>query len=130
MAQPLETTTYSLVAKDSSGCVRVVEKKVLIQKNRSVYIPTAFSPSNNLNEFFVVFGGQDVRYLKALRIYNRWGSLMFDVSGDLKTGIPDFGWNGQFNGEPMPAGIYLYEAEVEFLDGEKLPYRGEVYLMR
>lgn len=130
MAQPLESTTYSLVAQDSSGCVHVDEKTIQIQKNRSVYIPNAFSPDNYTNDFFVVFGGQDVRYLRSLRIYNRWGSLMFEVSGDLKPSVPDFGWNGEFNGETMPSGIYLYEVEVEFLDGDVLPYQGEVYLIR
>lgn len=130
MAEPLETTTYSLVATDSTGCVQVDEKTVLIQKNRSVYIPSAFSPGNSPNDFFVVFGGQDVKFLRTLRIFNRWGSLMFEVKGDLKPNIPDFGWNGQFKGEPMPAGVYLYEVEVEFLDGELLPYTGDVYLMR
>lgn len=131
MAQPMQTTTYSIVATDSSGCVMADELTIWIQKNRSVYIPTAFSPDGTgFNDSFVVFGGQDVRSLKTLRIYNRWGNLLIERQGNFALNQPEFGWNGEFEGHPMPPDTYLYEVEIEFLDGEILPYWGEVYLIR
>ena len=38
------------------------------------------------------------------------------------------GWNGEFRGQPVNPGVYVYLVEVEFKDGVKVKYTGDVTL--
>ena len=40
------------------------------------------------------------------------------------------GWDGTFKGEVMDAGVYVYYAEIEFIDGERKLYKGDVTLLK
>ncbi|HMG69416.1 MAG TPA: gliding motility-associated C-terminal domain-containing protein, partial [Chitinophagaceae bacterium] len=62
--------------------------------------------------------------LVRLKIYNRWGQLVFTTS------IASKGWDGNFNGSPQPAGIYAYYLELKGLSGHKLNQKGTVLLIR
>ena len=66
-----------------------------------------------------------------MQVYNRWGELMYErkdflpVFGDLGEG-----WDGRFRGDYVNPGVYIYVAEVTFLDGRVLLYRGDVTVVR
>jgi gliding motility-associated-like protein len=68
-----------------------------------LFIPNAFTPGNadDLNNTFQVKGVG----IKAYRIviYDRWGQEVFS-STDLT-----HSWDGTFNGEPSPQGMYSYK---------------------
>jgi gliding motility-associated-like protein len=49
---------------------------------------------------FQVFG-KNINLVR-LQIFNRWGEKVFD-SPDINTG-----WNGDYNGSPQEAGVYVY----------------------
>jgi len=40
-----------------------------------------------------------------------------------------FGWDGTTNGAPAPPGVYVYIAEVEFVDGSRKKITGDVLLV-
>ena len=40
------------------------------------------------------------------------------------------GWNGEANNNLMNPAVFVYAAEVEFIDGVTLIYRGDVSLVR
>jgi gliding motility-associated-like protein len=68
-------------------------------------LPNAFTPGAAQNlEFKVLHLGRAT--LKRFRIYNRWGNMLFEAK-DIA-----HGWDGNFNGEPQPAGVYVYEVEA------------------
>lgn len=67
-----------------------------------VYIPNAFTPNaDGLNDRFRIGGGATLQDF-SMKIFNRWGKQVFE------TNDPRNGWNGSFNGEPQPAGNYVY----------------------
>ncbi len=86
-------------------------------------IPSAFSPNGDgINDVFRVQGfgvvGMD------MRIFNRWGQLVFegrDVSQ---------GWDGKFRGVLQPMDVYAYTVTVEFSDGTHATRTGSVTLIR
>ena len=43
---------------------------------------------------------------------------------------PDFGGDGQFNGRALNTGVYVFMAEIEFIDGLTEVFKGDVMLMR
>jgi gliding motility-associated-like protein len=89
-----------------------------------IYFPTAFTPNGDFlnDELRVPWANRNK--LVRLRIYNRWGELVFSTT------ITGKGWNGNFKGIPQPAGIYAYYLEMQGLSGHKQDQKGTVLLIR
>lgn len=69
---------------------------------QSVYVPNAFSPNDDgLNDGFipVLYGYEDVKDYK-LRIFNRWGEIIFETSN------PDIKWTGNWINYKAFLGVY------------------------
>ena len=89
-----------------------------------IYFPTAFTPNGDfLNEQLRVPWANRNKLVR-LRIYNRWGEIVFS------TAIAAKGWDGKFKGRPQPAGVYVYYLEMQGLSGHKLDQKGTVLLIR
>lgn len=105
--------------------------RVKVDKTRRVYFPTAFSPNGDgINDDFGIFGGADVREIRGLEIYNRYGQLVFR-RGPHMPNTQQNNWSGQSTtGEELPPGPYIYWAEILFVDGQVEIFKGEVSLLR
>jgi len=56
-------------------------------------------------------------------VYARSGTRVFQQQNfDLQEGI---GWDGTFNREILNADVFIYFAEVEFIDGGKEMFKGD-----
>ncbi len=117
--------------KNSIGCDSTVRLRLdYIYYN--VFIPNAFRPNDDgLNERFTLFTNADGREIRSLEIWNRWGELLFrrDHFPPNQLGGAD-GWDGNFRGELAPPGVYVWRAEVEFVDGRVLVFSGDLTLLR
>ncbi len=130
VANPVRTTTYTITVTDESGCTATDEVTVTVVKARQVYIPNAFSPNaDGRNDNFTVYAGPGVRLIRELKVFNRWGGLVFENDNFLPND-PNFGWDGLIRGEPAQVGVYAYYAVVEYLDGETLLFEGDVSVVR
>lgn len=132
-AYSFNNVTYTLTVVDSFGCSGVGSVTVNIDPNRNVYIPNIFIPANpnGLNDHFNVNVGLGVETVNFMRVYDRWGELMYEREGF----FPDNdnfgeGWDGRFNGKFVNPGVYVYLIEVRFLDERVLLYRGDVTVVR
>jgi gliding motility-associated-like protein len=86
-------------------------------------LPTAFSPNGDgKNDIFIV-RGVNVKEMD-LRIYNRWGQLVFQ-SHDVNKG-----WDGRFNGQDAPVEAYAFVLSVVFKNSETFQKQGNVTLLR
>lgn len=127
---PLETTLYQLTATDANGCVASDWVRITVDETVEVYIPSAFSPNQDgVNDRLFIFSGPGVRIVHRFQIYNRWGDRLYEAA-DFAPNDPTYGWDGNFRGEPMNAGIYVYYAEIETITGQQLLLKGELTLMR
>jgi gliding motility-associated-like protein len=75
--------------------------EVLSEQEPKVYLPNAFTPMgiNNMFKPVIVFvGSEGYDFL----IYDRWGQLIY------RSGNPDDAWDGKFNGQYVPQGVYVY----------------------
>ena len=127
-AVPLETTAYTLAVGDEDGCSATATVLVRVDRNRNVFIPTAFSPNNDaVNDQLQIFTGPGVAAIESMSIYDRWGELVYEEF-DLPTSSfgQTVGWSGDFKGEKVEAGVYVYIAEIRFLDGKEFTYKGSV----
>jgi gliding motility-associated-like protein len=126
-------TTYFVQVWDSAGCLALKKIFVDVDNKRNVYIPNVFSPNQDgRNEDFKIFTGQGVRAIRSARVFNRWGELMVEINNPLLDTDGTFIWNGEFRGQLMEPGVYVYMAEILFEDAPDKPliYRGDLTLLR
>jgi gliding motility-associated-like protein len=129
MSKPIYTITYAVTGIDSAGCRATDSVKVTIAKPRFVLVPTAFTPNDdNVNDVLAVRGKSGTK-VNVFRIYDRWGELLYEA---LNFNINDAstGWNGNFKGQPMTSGLYVWYIEAEYIDGAKEILKGHTTLMR
>lgn len=127
----VEPTTYTLTIVDVNGCSATAQVFVDIDQNRNVYIPNVFSPNGDgINDKFQVFTGLGVSRINTFRVYDRWGELMFEEKEILPSNDGTVGWDGEFRGQRMKPGMFVYAVEVEFIDGRELLYKGDFTLLK
>ncbi|MFT6019674.1 MAG: gliding motility-associated-like protein [Saprospiraceae bacterium] len=128
---PTGTTIYELTVTDTtSSCTATAQQRVEVLLKRDVYIPNAFSPNGDgYNDFFYVNAGPEVARVNSFRIYNRWGAAIYEMT-DIPANDVRNGWDGRFKGENVENGVYIYVAEIEFIDGELLEYEGDVTVVK
>ena len=130
VATPYNTTSYRIVASNAGNCLAFDDIKITILCDRNnIFIPNAFTPNaDNLNDRFFVLG-PGLQAIKSLRVYNRWGHLVFERQYfDANNG--SLGWDGTFKGQKEPPGIYSYTAEIICGDGGIYSVNGSVTLIR
>jgi gliding motility-associated-like protein len=130
-AKPGISTTYSVeVTAENGGCTDRDSLFLEVVVVRNVYVPTAFSPDENgVNDWFSVFGGSGVVGIKDFKVFTRWGELVFERQ-DFAPNFENLGWDGTFRGKKMPPDVFTWYAEISFLDGVNLQYKGDVSLLR
>jgi len=129
-AGPILTSTYTLTASDENGCQAEDAITIFIDKKRRVYVPNAFTPDDDgINDYITIYADSDVVAVKSFRIFDRWGNLLF-FNGPFQPNNESHGWDGEFKGKPMNAGVYVYFAEIEFVDGQVETFKGDVSLLR
>ncbi|MBK9271207.1 MAG: gliding motility-associated C-terminal domain-containing protein [Saprospiraceae bacterium] len=131
IATPQQTTTYTLKLTDSNGCEIEDQFTIFVKvPEADVYIPNVFSPNGDgVNEFFeVTFRFPDKSQLLVMRIFDRWGSLVFEQTGN---GIGDqVKWDGTTKGRDLLPGVYTYALQF-ITEGNEPQWRhGDITIIR
>lgn len=131
MLRPFESNLVKvLVTDESTGCTASDAIFLTVDKLTRLYVPTAFSPNGDgHNDAFMFYGGKGVLQIISLSVFNRQGSLVYQI----KNALPEdelSGWDGKFNGKDLLPGIYVFAAELELLNGTKEWVKGDVLLVR
>ena len=122
--------SYNLLVSNEWGCQDSAEVQIVIDNEKLLYAPNAFSPNNDgINDYFELFPGCGVLEIKGLLIFDRWGNQVFEV------GILDYQnqlqlWDGSVNGENAAPGSYLWRTEIELIDGTLKQLSGNVMILR
>jgi gliding motility-associated-like protein len=128
--KPMKTTKYEVFAESMTGCKVSDAVWVYVDKQRKVYVPTAFSPNgDNINDSFTIYGGNDVAKISNFKVYDRWGNLIYEQP-TLESGDEAMGWQGTYRNYMANEGVYLYSAEILFIDGKSETIKGDVKLMK
>ena len=112
-----------LYAYNKSGCPDTVCKPVAARVLPLLDVPNAFTPNNDgANDKVFVRGFGIVSML--WRIYNRWGTLVYE-SRDKNQG-----WDGRYKGSPQPMEVYHYTLDVIYYDNNTFQKKGDITLIR
>jgi gliding motility-associated-like protein len=112
--------------KESIGECSITDS-IWIKRDCYLNIPNSFSPGGDgLNDYFLPreLLSSGLKTFK-MNIYNRWGENIFST-----TSIDGRGWDGMYNGEQQPMGVYVYVIEVEYANAIRKNYTGNVTLIR
>jgi gliding motility-associated-like protein len=131
IAKPLETTTFSVEAKDTvSNCTVKDDIRVVVKSCASMFAPTSFSPNGDgRNDYFTLFASGCVQKVKKMLVFNRWGALVFSKENFTPNNEQD-GWDGSFSGNPLASDVYTYLFELELNTGKTEKIWGDVTLMK
>lgn len=120
---------FRLTATDAFGCQTKGQILVVVEKNRKVFVPTAFSPNGDGNNDLLLVHGQSTTRVLTFRLFDRWGELLYE-GADFPLNDPASGWDGNFRGQPMDPGVYVWVLEVEYRDGVREVFKGNTTLIR
>ncbi|MCH8330978.1 MAG: gliding motility-associated C-terminal domain-containing protein [Bacteroidetes bacterium] len=114
-----------LTIENEAGCPDTISKRIFVYPESFIKLPTAFTPNNDgeNDELKMFFAG--ILELEILRIYNRWGELVFETNNLEDT------WDGTFRGKPQDTGTYVYYLVGRPADSdEKIFQKGNITLIR
>jgi gliding motility-associated-like protein len=96
----------------------------LCAANPVLFIPDAFSPNGDgINDIFLPKG--EVETSQSMTIYDTWGAVVF------QTDTPQNGWDGTYNGTPLPVGPYPYRIMIRNAStGKEFIRRGIIQLIK
>lgn len=98
---PSQTTTYCATVTANTGCISNTCIEIIVVSESTLYIPNVFTPNGDgVNDVYYTPGQNLVDY--DLKIFNRWGQMLFHSTDPLK------GWDGNFGGKIIPDGTYVY----------------------
>ncbi len=117
------TLVFSLLAENFSGCHDSISYIGYVFEKSRVFVPTAFTPNGDgLNDSFgIKYYGFSEAFV---RIYNRWNIPI------LETNDINFRWDGTYQGNIAPPGIYFYQIVIKDPSGYEEKVNGEFTLLR
>lgn len=130
IATPKMETVYTVKVSNQWGCTAA--DTLLVKLNCSsgqVHIPAAFTPNNDGKNDVFYIAGSGVKIIKYLRIYNRWGEVMFEHT-NFAIDDRSTGWDGRYKGQAVGTGTYVYLAEMECSSGELFTRKGTVTVIQ
>ncbi len=125
----INTFTATVTVSDESGCTGKDFINVSVIEDNVIQVPTGFTPDGDrINDLLNVFGGPEIEVIK-FTVYSQWGNKIYEES-NFKTNDINIGWDGTHNGNPVPAGSYVWTAEFLLSSGRKEFASGQTTLIR
>ncbi len=126
---PEYTREYTIEIFAQNGCTTKGHILLLVNRQVSVYIPSAFSPNGDqINDVLMVYGkAGSIKEVKRFEVFNRWGA---QVHGAYNFQVNDetAGWDGLLNNETLNQAVFAWLVEIELLDGSREVLSGDVLL--
>ena len=130
VSTPKASIVYTLTAFNNDGCKASDTIQLRLACASSlVFIPTAFSPNNDLlNERFTITGS-GIKAIKSILIFSRHGKIIFERK-NIAINDRNNSWDGSINGEPASTGAYVYVLQAVCESGEVFDFKGTVIVVR
>jgi gliding motility-associated-like protein len=129
-ARPKETTTYTATAVNAGGCKSKDDVTIFVVCNgNNIFLPNTFTPNGDgKNDVFYPRGG-GLFTIKTLRIFNRWGEVMYEKS-NFNANDASAGWNGTYKGRVLTPDVYVYTIDVLCDNNTVMTLKGNIALLQ
>ena len=128
--KPITNTDYTISVKNPGGCRAEDRISIFVICNgANVFMPNTFSPNGDgVNDIFYP-RGTGIFKIRNLRIYNRWGQLVFE-NNSFNANDASMGWNGTFKGAKLNADVFDYTIDIICENNSVLIYKGNIALIQ
>ena len=122
------TKTYRVTITDlNTGCTVTALKRINVFevncREPDIFIPTAFSPNDDLTNDVLFVRGVNIRELE-FQLFNRWGELVFETTEINK------GWDGTYKGKRVDPGVFAFQIKAVCYDGQEYVDKGNITLLK
>jgi gliding motility-associated-like protein len=122
-------TTVYYVTETLLGCEGASSEVMITINMCDITMPTAFTPDGDgVNETWQILDLDVVYPDNVVRIYNRWGNLIFEHDSSAEGPYSSSQWDGTYNGEALPVGSYYFA--IEFNNEDKETSTGTVTILK
>lgn len=123
---PIKQQEYTVRITTEAGCVTVDTVLVRVFPDRNIYLPEGFTPDGDGRNDRLYPIPVGIREIRTFRVYNRWGTLLYDNrNANISTG-----WDGTYLGIAQPMESYVWVAEGIDVDGKFIRRTGNTILIR
>ncbi len=124
VATPNTTTNYTLTVTELNGCVSSDNVLVTVIPY-CVKVMNAFTPNGDgINDRWLVTNGAACTKQIIAKVFNRYGELVY--SNDNYNND----WDGKYKGKPVADGTYYYVLQYRLINGNSIPVKGDVTILR
>lgn len=124
IAKPSTTTTYTLTVVDNNGCTSVDDVLVTVIPY-CVKPMNAFTPNGDgFNDRWLVTSGGACTQQVIAKVFNRYGELVYSNENYNND------WDGTYKGKPVADGTYYYSIQFRLINGNSIPLKGDVTILR
>ena len=104
---PTESQDIIVIITDENNCAwRDTVHVELVTDPTEVFLPNLITPNGDGKNDFLEFPGITKFGVNTIRVYNRWGDLVYQK---LNYMLDEDRFDGRYKNEPLPAGNYYYE---------------------
>ncbi len=109
-----------LIAITNKGCIDTAGSYLIVHDEYTFYAPTAISPDNDgKNDVFYVIGNGISSTNFDMKIFDRWGNIIYKTNKYDPNDPAKYGWNGYAeDGHQVPVGTYTWL--VKYYDPNKV----------
>ncbi|MDO6676766.1 T9SS type B sorting domain-containing protein, partial [Tenacibaculum sp. 1_MG-2023] len=117
----LQTKDYTITVRDARGC----EVTITIRGEYiTIFVPNLFTPDGDgTNDYWYPREVEEYHDIKVF-IYDRYARNIADFKGSVQ------GWDGTYEGTPLPSGDYWYTIYFKELSGQEKKIMGHFTLYR
>jgi gliding motility-associated-like protein len=107
-----------LIITNIYGCEDRDYGSITIEDQFNIYVPNAFTPDNDgVNDvFFPVVVGKDMLDFYELRVFDRWGMLLFETNNPEDVWLGDFRRHGDYY---VQNDVYVWQVKIRLKGAEK-----------
>ena len=106
-----------LTVTNDFGCTSTYTECIFVNIASSLYVPTAFSPTNPAHSVRTFQPKGFNLETCEFSVYDKWGNLLW-FSNEVKDGMFVGYWDGRYDGKMMKSDVYIWKMEAKFLDGQ------------
>jgi len=120
--QNIQIGEYTVLLTDFNGCEKLESVSISFDgSDNCLFIPTLFTPNGDGIHDTWLIDGLDLYPDILVKIFNRWGQLLFESKGYSDA------WDGTHNGNELPIAAYYYVID---LNNDTDPLNGSITIKR
>ena len=106
----------TLTAINEFGCADTAVHYINVELNTTLFVPNAMGIGQVGEAGIFIPKGTGIQDYH-LWVFDNWGNLLWETTA-LENNSPAEGWDGQYKGQYVPQGSYVWKLDATFIDGE------------